>query len=85
MAKKSKANGTGGKGGKKKAAKPGPTSDGFHAHLIRLPDREARLRAIMLLGRVPGHYCGFPDYRFLVGNEHIEVLQRANIPFELLS
>lgn len=55
------------------------------AHLIRIPDTEARRRAIMVLGQVKGHYCGFTDFRMLVTNEHLQVLNREAIPYEVLS
>src|SRR5262249_53887079 len=46
-----------------------------HAHLIRIPDNEARKRAIMAFGEVPRPYCGFTDYQMLVTNEHLEILR----------
>jgi hypothetical protein len=56
-----------------------------HAHLIRIADLEARKRAVMALGEVGRPYCGFTDFRFLVTNEHLDVLRREEIPFEALS
>jgi hypothetical protein len=56
-----------------------------HARLIRIADKEARLRAIMVLGEVPVPYCGFTDFRWLVVKEHIEALRREGIPFEDLT
>ena len=56
-----------------------------HAYLIRIADAEARQRAIMVLGEAREPYCGFTDYRLLVTNEHLEVLKRESIPFEILS
>jgi hypothetical protein len=56
-----------------------------HAHLIRIADSAARQRAIVLLGEAREPYCGFTDYRLLVTNEHLEVLKREAIPFEVLS
>jgi hypothetical protein len=56
-----------------------------HAHLIRIPDKEARLRAIVVLGYVRVPYHGFPDYQYLVENDHIEALKREAIPFEELA
>ena len=55
------------------------------AHLIRIADQETRRRAITALGKAPKPYCGFTDYRFLVTDEHLEVLTRKAIPFEVLS
>ena len=60
-------------------------SGAAHAHLIRIADPEARRRAIMALGEVRQPYCGFTYYRLLVTNEHIDVLRREAIPFELVS
>ncbi len=57
----------------------------FHAHLIRIPDRESRKRAIMALGESRESYCGFTDFRFLVTNDQLDILKREAIPFELLS
>lgn len=54
-------------------------------HLIRIPDREAMKRAVMTLGEVRVAYCGFPDSRLLVANDHIAALQREGIPFDQLS
>jgi hypothetical protein len=56
-----------------------------HAHLIRIADREARLRAIMVLGEVRVPYIGLPDFNWLVVNEHIDALRREGIPYEALS
>jgi len=56
-----------------------------HAHLIRIADQEARRRAITVLGQARASYCGFTDYRFLVTNEHLDVLKREAIPFEFES
>jgi hypothetical protein len=56
-----------------------------HAHLIRIPDTEARRRAIEVLGEVQRPYCGFTDYQLLITNEHLEVLKREEIPFEVVS
>jgi hypothetical protein len=59
-----------------------PTLPYGRAHLIRIPDLEARRRAAGVLGSVPFPHCGFSDHRFLVLNEHLEVLRREGIPFE---
>jgi hypothetical protein len=56
-----------------------------HAHLIRIPEREAMKRAIAVLGEVRVPYCGFTDSRLLVVTEHLEALRREAIPFEELS
>ena len=55
------------------------------AHLIRIADQEARRQAIAVLGRAREPYCGFTDYRLLVTNEHLDVLKREAIPFEIVS
>lgn len=56
-----------------------------HAYLIRIADQEARRRAIMALGEVRVPYCGFTDFRFLVTDEHLDILKSEAIPFELES
>lgn len=56
-----------------------------HAHLIRIPAREAMKRAVMVLGEIRIQYCGFTDSRLLVATEHVEVLRKEKIPFEELS
>jgi hypothetical protein len=57
-------------------------------HVIRFPDQQAELRAIMVLGEVGLPYSGFPDdlygVRYGLMNKHIEVLQREGIPYEEL-
>ncbi len=56
-----------------------------HAHLIRIADQEARRKAIVSLGKAQVPYCGLTGFRFLVTDEHLEVLKREAIPFEILS
>jgi hypothetical protein len=51
-------------------------------HLIRIPDREARKRAIQAFLDVREAWMGFPDDLFGVCSEHVEALRRAQIPFE---
>jgi len=53
-----------------------------HARLIRIPDKEAMNRAVMVLGEVRVPYCGFADSQLLVTREHIEVLEQQEIHFE---
>jgi hypothetical protein len=80
-------------GGKRGAARPtqgkrGETPAALaspRVHLIRIPDAEARQRAIVVFGEVRFPYCGFTDYRMLVSNEHLDVLSREKIPFEVMS
>ena len=78
MAKRKKAQNK--KAGAPSAEPPPPWSG--RAHLIRIPDLEARKRAAGVLGSVPFPHCGFSDHRFLVLNEHLDVLRREGIPFE---
>jgi hypothetical protein len=56
-----------------------------HAHLIRIPAREAMKRAVMVLGEIRTPYCGFTDSRLLVVTEHVDLLRKEKIPFEELS
>jgi hypothetical protein len=51
-------------------------------HLIHIPDREARLRAIHVFLDVPAQRVRLPGNRMLVTSEHIKTLERENIPFE---
>ena len=66
-----------------------PTARRPRGYLVRFPDREAHLRAIDVLGQVELPYSGFPDPEYGVQYglmpKHIEVLEREQIPFELLS
>jgi hypothetical protein len=55
------------------------------AHLIRIVDQEARRRAITALGKAREPYCGFTDFRLLVTDEHLDVLKREAITFEIVS
>jgi hypothetical protein len=73
-----------------KQRSPEPQGDGTalthsHAHLIRISDRMAMNRAVLVLGEVRSPYCGFTDSRLLVTTEHVEVLRSAGISFETLS
>ncbi len=56
-----------------------------HAHLIRIPDKEARKRALMLLGEVRVPYIILPDFQWLIENDHLAVLRKEGVPFEALS
>jgi hypothetical protein len=55
-------------------------------YIVRFPDQEAHLRAIMVLGEVELPYSGFPDPEYGVQyglmNKHIEALEREEISFE---
>ncbi len=82
---------------KKNTRKPAPKEKGNNrekstepytprrVQLIRIPDKEARLRAVMVLGEVRVPHCGFTDHQYLVAREHVEALQREGIPFEVLA
>jgi len=54
-------------------------------HPIRIPDVEARKRAIMLFLDVPATRLILPGHDMVVTDEHIAALERAGIPFEYLS
>ena len=69
------------KASRKNVAMPPPGSVP-HARLIRIPDKEAMNRAVMVLGEVRVPYCGFADSQLLVTREHIELLKQEQIPFE---
>jgi hypothetical protein len=56
-----------------------------HAHLIRIPSKEAMNRAVVALGEVRVPYCGFSESRLLVATEHVAALRKEGIPFEQLS
>jgi hypothetical protein len=51
-------------------------------HLIRIPDREARKRALQAFVGVRDAWMGFPDNLFGVCSEHVEALKQSQIPFE---
>lgn len=63
-----------------------PTARGY---AVRIPEGEAELRAIRVLGQVGLPYVGFPDANgnLLYGlmNKHLEVLREEEIPFEIVS
>ena len=63
-----------------------PTARGY---AVRIPEGEARLRAIKVLGEVGLPYVGFPDAdgNLLYGlmNKHVEVLREEEIPFEIVA
>jgi hypothetical protein len=52
------------------------------AHLILIPKRKDRERAIVAFFQVRQPRCRFSGNRFLVTAEHLEALHRARIPFE---
>jgi hypothetical protein len=61
------------------------TLENPHAFYIRIPDREARKRAMWAWLEVREVYHCFPNDEFFVGREHMEVLKKEGIPFEALS
>jgi hypothetical protein len=65
-----------------RVSKPNGRIEPATAHLIRIPDRADRERALVGFLRVAQTRCRFSDNRFLVSWEHIEVLRAAGIPFE---
>jgi hypothetical protein len=50
-------------------------------HVIQFRDKEQYKQAIMALLDVPVSRMGLPDYKMVVGDEHIQALKRANIDF----
>ena len=53
--------------------------------LIRISEEEDMKRAIVVLGEVRRPYCGFTDHQLLITPEHLDILQKNEIPFEMLS
>jgi uncharacterized protein (DUF433 family) len=51
-------------------------------HLIHIPDREARIRAIKAFLDVREAWMCFPDNLFGLCSEHLAALTRSQIPFE---
>lgn len=51
-------------------------------HLIRIPDREDRKRAIKAFMDVPFSWMSFPDNVLGITGEHLKALQSQSIPFE---
>ena len=54
-------------------------------HLIRIPDREARKRALKAFLDVRDAWMAFPDNLFGVCSEHVDALIKAQIPFEAVA
>ena len=54
-------------------------------HVIRIPDREARKRAIKALMEVPFGYQCLPDNIFGIFTAHLDALKGQQIPYEDLS
>ena len=50
-------------------------------HVIQFRDKEKHKQAIMVLLEVPLSRMGLPDYKMVVGDEHILALKRANVDF----
>lgn len=51
-------------------------------HLIRIPDREARKRAINAFLDVRESWMSFPGDLFGLSSAHVEALKTAKVPFE---
>ncbi len=54
-------------------------------HVIRIPDREARARAIKALMEVPFGYRCLPNNIFGILTAHLDALKKEQIPYEDLS
>lgn len=54
-------------------------------HLIRIPQREDRIKAIRVWRQVNKTRVRLPDDVMGVEDEHVQALRRAGIPFEFLS
>jgi hypothetical protein len=51
-------------------------------HLIRIPDKDARVRAIQAFLDVHEMWMSFPGDLFGVSGEHLAALTKSSIPFE---
>jgi len=51
-------------------------------HLIRIPERDDRKRAMQAFLDVREAWMGFPDNVFGVCSDHVEALKKCHIPFE---
>lgn len=54
-------------------------------HLIRFPDREARIRAIRAFREVRVGYVCFPGHVFGITEDHRKALKKTKIPFIYVS
>jgi hypothetical protein len=54
-------------------------------HLIRIPDKQSRIRAIAAFENVPITRVRLPGDIMGVTDEHIAALKQANVPFEYVS
>lgn len=54
-------------------------------HLIRIPDKDARARAIQAFLDVREMWMSFPGELFGVSSEHVAALTRSKVPFEDVS
>jgi len=54
-------------------------------HLIRIPDKESRIRALAIFGRIQKNRVRLPGDIMGVTGEHVQVLRDAQIPFEFVS
>jgi len=54
-------------------------------HLIKIPDKKDRVRAIGALSEVQIAYVRRPDNIYGVADEHINALRKHDIPFQFIS
>ena len=54
-------------------------------HLIRIPQKTDRVKAITAFRRVRATRVTLPDNVMGVNEEHIQILERENIPFQFVS
>jgi hypothetical protein len=69
----------------RKSAKTEAPDHAFHAHLIRIPDTDTGRRALLVLGEVRVPYSCLSEDRYLVHTDHLEMLRKEKIPFEVLA
>lgn len=69
-------------GAERPAGTVASATDKARGYLIRIPDEDARKRAIVAFLGVPVPRCRFSDNRFLVTGAHIEALVDEGIPFD---
>jgi hypothetical protein len=51
-------------------------------HLIRIPDKDARKRAIKAFLDIRDTWVSFPGNLLGVSSDHLEALKKSQIPFE---
>ncbi|MCI0463944.1 MAG: hypothetical protein L0Z62_43980 [Gemmataceae bacterium] len=50
-------------------------------HLIQFPGKEEYGRAVSALAEVPRTRVGLPDFKMVVEDDHVKVLDRCGIPY----